>query len=112
MYERERERERENVRKWGKIEIHYSDNQKKKEKNETQFGTRERERERYWIVDRIVFYSSSPCFNSLRKSTLFFSSSLNSFFSVALSAVTLKAGSSFLAAILVKRDPTLDTFFN
>ena len=44
--------------------------------------------------------------------TTFSSSSLNSFFSVALSAVTEKAGSSFLAAILVKREPTLDTFFN
>merc|ERR1712215_664246 len=85
---------------------------KKKEKMKHSLA-RENERERYWIVDRIVFYSSSPCFNSLRKSTLSFSSSsLNSFFSVALSAVTLNAGSSFLAAILVKRDPTLDTFFN
>merc|ERR1711917_42249 len=43
---------------------------------------------------------------------LYSSSRLNSFFSVALRAVTEKAGSSFLAAILVKRDPTLETFFN
>merc|ERR1719370_485237 len=74
---------------------------KRKEKMKHSLA-RENERERYWIVDRIVFYSSSPCFNSLRKSTLSFSSSsLNSFFSVALSAVTLNAGSSFLAPLFI-----------